>query len=80
MKSGRTLWQELNVRYGRGVSEAERFLAVWQQMKPLVLQADQNDPRRWQEVDERLRHQVENAHEWHDVCLRYFGSFVKNAE
>ena len=80
MKSGRTLWQELNVRYGRGVSEAERFLAVWQQMKPLVLQADQNDPRRWQEVDDRLRHQVENAHEWHDVCIRYLGSFVKNAE
>ena len=76
MKSGRTLWQELNARYNRGVGEAERFLDVWAGMKPYLLQADHNDPQRWQEVDQRLRHQVDNAREWRDTCLRYFGTFA----
>ena len=75
MKSGRTLWQELCAHYDRGVAEVDRFHAVWQQMRPLVLRADQNDPRRWQEVEERLRHQQENAREWRQVCLDYFQQF-----
>ena len=77
MKSGRTLWQELNARYNRGVGEAERFLDVWAGMKPYLLQADHNDPQRWQEVDQRLRHQVDNAREWRDTCLQYFGTFAE---
>jgi len=75
MKSGRTLWQELCAHYDRGVAEVDRFHTVWQQMRPLVLRADQNDPRRWQEVEERLRHQQENAREWRQVCLDYFQQF-----
>ena len=77
MQSGRTLWQELCAHYDRGVGEAERFHDVWRQLRPLVLQADAQDPRRWQEVDARLQHQEENAREWRDTCLRYFGSFAE---
>jgi len=29
------------------------------------------------EVDKRMQHQLENAREWRDVCLKYFGSFVE---
>ena len=76
MKSGRTLWQELNVKYNHGVSEAERFLYTWQRMKPLLTACD-GDSRRWHEVDSRLRMQVENAREWRDVCLKYFQTFSK---
>jgi alpha-glucuronidase len=35
------------------------------------------DEQRWREVDERLQHQVENAREWRDTCLKYFGQFAK---
>lgn len=75
MQSGRTLWQELCVHYDRGVAEVARFHDVWQQMRPLVLFADKNDPRRWQEVEDRLKHQLENAREWRQTCLDYFSTF-----
>jgi len=71
MNSGRTLWQELQYRYNRGVAEAESFVSLWQQCKPVV------DEQRWREVDERLQHQVANAREWRDVCLKYFGTFAQ---
>jgi len=70
MNSGRTLWEELQFRYNRGVSEVEDFCRTWQACKPYV------DEQRWREVDERMQHQLENAREWRDVCLKYFGSFV----
>ena len=35
------------------------------------------DEQRWREVDERMQHQVENAREWRDVCLKYFGQFAE---
>ena len=71
MNSGRTLWEELQYRYNRGVAEVEDFCKVWQDCKPYI------DEQRWSEVDKRMQHQLENAHEWRDVCLKYFGSFVE---
>ncbi len=71
MNSGRTLWEELQYRYNRGVAEVEDFCKVWQDCKPYI------DEQRWREVDERMQHQLENAREWRDVCLKYFGSFVE---
>ena len=71
MNSGRTLWEEMQFRYNRGVSEVEDFCRVWQECKPNI------DEQRWREVDERMQHQLENAREWRDVCLKYFGSFVE---
>ena len=72
MNSGRTLWEEMQFRYNRGVSEVEAFCKVWQECKPYV------DEQRWREVDERMQHQLENAREWRDVCLKYFGSFAED--
>ena len=69
--SGRTLWEEMQYRYNRGVSEVEDFCRVWQDCKPSI------DEQRWREVDERMQHQLENAREWRDVCLKYFGSFAR---
>lgn len=76
MKSGLTLWEELCAHYNRGVNEVDRFHEVWQQMRPLLLAADKNDLRRWQEVEDRLRHQQQNAREWRRTCLDYFRSFA----
>ena len=75
MKSGRTLWEELCAHYDRGVAEVDRFHEVWQQMRPFVLLADKDDSRRWQEVEDRLQHQQENAREWRQVCIDYFRTF-----
>ena len=76
MKSVRTLWEELCAHYDRGVAEVDRFHEVWQQMRPLVLLADKDDSRRWQEVEDRLQHQQQNAREWRQTCLDYFRSFL----
>jgi alpha-glucuronidase len=35
------------------------------------------DEQRWREVDQRMEHQVENARQWRDVCLKYFGGFAE---
>lgn len=72
MKNGLSLWTNLCRHYDHGVRECERFKSVWQAMRPYV------DDQRFHEVDERLDIQVDNAKEWRDVCLKYFGSFTKN--
>ena len=71
LKSGNTLWEELQVHYDRGVREVEDFVRIWQEVKPYI------DEQRWQETDKRMQHQLENAKEWRKVCLDYFGTFVK---
>ena len=71
MKSGRTVYEEMQYRYNRGVKEVEDFIRIWNEVKPEI------DEQRWQEVDARLQHQLENAREWRDTCINYFGSFVK---
>jgi len=71
MNSGRTLWEEMQYRYNRGVSEVEDFCKTWQDCKPYI------DEQRWREVDERMQHQLENAREWRDVCLKYFKTFAE---
>ena len=72
LKSGRTVYEEMEDRYTRGVHEVEDFIRVWQEAKPYI------DEQRWQETDARLQHQLENAKQWRKVCLDYFGSFTKN--
>ena len=71
MKSGRTILEEMTYHYDRGVMEVEDFIRIWNEAKPEI------DEQRWQEVDDRLQHQLENAKEWRKVCLDYFGSFTK---
>ena len=71
LKSGNTLWEELQVRYARGVKEVEDFCRIWQEAKSAI------DEQRWKEVDQRMQHQLENAREWQKTCLEYFGNFVK---
>ena len=69
MLSGRTLWEELQYRYQRGVGEVEDFLRIWQQARPFV------DEQRWQEVDGKLQKQLADARGWQKVCTTYFASF-----
>ena len=71
MKSGRTLWQELQWHYNHGVAEVEDFVKVWHSLKSNV------DEQRYREVDERLQKHLQNAREWRDTCLGYFGKFAE---
>jgi alpha-glucuronidase len=71
LKSGRTVLEEMDYRYARGVKEVEDFIRIWNEAKPGI------DDQRWQEVDARLQHQLENAKEWQKVCMNYFSSFTK---
>lgn len=71
MKSGRTLWAEMTYLYNRGVSAVESHIATWHQMKPFV------DSQRFEEVDQRLKLQEENARLWRDTCLGYFRQFAE---
>ncbi len=71
MKDGSTLWESMQAEYHQGVLLVEAMQVVWHyKMRHYI------DEQRWREVDERLQHQVENAREWRDVCLKYFGSFA----
>ncbi len=71
MKSGRTLIDELDFRYQRGVNEVIDFIATWQQAKPYI------DAQRWQEVNDRLITQLIDAREWQQVCTKYFRGFTQ---
>ena len=71
MRNGQTLWEQLQEKYNSGVEQVELIFADWQEMKPYV------DEQRWREVNDRLLQQHQDACEWRDVCLKYFGSFVK---
>ena len=71
LKSGRTVLEEMDFHYARGVKEVEDFIRIWNEAKPNI------DEQRWQEVDARLQHQLENAKEWQKVCMNYFSSFTK---
>jgi alpha-glucuronidase len=36
------------------------------------------DQQRWQEVDDRLSDQLDNARQWRDTCLDYFARFAEH--
>ena len=72
MKDGSTLWESLQYHYNQGVIMTETYENLWHnKMRAYV------DDQRWREVDERLRQQVQNAKEWRDTCLGYFGQFAR---
>ena len=70
MRSGRTLWEELQHHYQQGVDEVDDFLRIWKEARPYI------DPQRWQEVDDLLHFQQQDAREWQRVCTGYFKTFI----
>jgi len=71
VKSGRTLWDELVVRYSRGVDEVKAMRATWANLAPYV------DPERHAEVSAYLAIQEREAQWWRDACIAYFQTFAK---
>ncbi|QBG49145.1 alpha-glucuronidase [Verrucomicrobia bacterium S94] len=71
MKSGRTLWEELQSTYQQGAAEAAEMQKVWQSLKGKI------DARRHKEVADRLAVQVADSAKWRDKVLAYFGRFAE---
>ena len=69
MKSGRTLWDELAIRYQQGVDEVRAMRRDWDALKGRI------DEERFTHVRERLARQEIDAREWRDACLLYFQQF-----
>ena len=71
VKSGRTLWDELVVRYSAGVDEVKAMRRTWAAMAPYV------DAQRHAEVAAYLVIQEREAQWWRDACIAYFQAFAK---
>ncbi len=71
MSSGRTLWEEIQMHYKKGVAGVTAMQTVWDSLDGKI------DQERFDHVKERLQIQLENAKEWRDVCVKYFGGFVQ---
>ena len=71
MASGRTLWDELVVRYTRGVETVSTMRKTWASVAPYV------DAERHQEVAAFLAIQEKEAQWWRDACIAYFQTFSK---
>ncbi|HBG27549.1 MAG: alpha-glucuronidase [Planctomycetes bacterium GWF2_41_51] len=71
MKSGRTLWQELEKHYADGVQYTAEMESTWKSLEGKI------DPQRFKDVEEKLKIQHNDAKHWRDVCLKYFSQFVQ---
>jgi alpha-glucuronidase len=69
--SGRTVWDELVVRYSEGVDEVKAMRRTWAAMAPYV------DPERHVQVAAYLAIQENEAQWWRDACIAYFQTFSK---
>lgn len=71
MKSGRTLWDELCLRYQQGVDAVRALQRDWDSLAGKV------DSERHEHVRQRLARQEQDAVIWRDACLLYFQTFSK---
>ena len=69
--SGRAVWDELIIRYDRGVAAVQAMQADWDGLKGKI------DDRRWAEVRDFLAIQRGEAQWWRDASIAYFQSVSK---
>lgn len=71
MKSGRTLWDEICLKYQEGVDTVEGYRAYWETLNGKI------DNEKYEHVKQMLAIQAEEAHWWKDACLLYFQTFSR---
>lgn len=69
MDSGRTLWEELTLRYQQGVDEVRAMRKTWNGL------AGKIDGERFERVSSLLDIQLKHARFWKDACILYFQTF-----
>ncbi|MET0649161.1 MAG: alpha-glucuronidase family glycosyl hydrolase [Pyrinomonadaceae bacterium] len=71
MRSGRTLWDELALKYQRGVDWVRSTQKDWDALSGVI------DGERHAAVKRKLEIQERDAVAWRDACLLYFQTFSK---
>ncbi|HWT13520.1 MAG TPA: alpha-glucuronidase family glycosyl hydrolase [Allosphingosinicella sp.] len=71
LATGRTVWDELVIRYSRGVDRVREMRTTWDSLARRV------DPERHAEVAAFLRIQEEEARWWRDASIAYFQSLSR---
>jgi alpha-glucuronidase len=71
MHSGRTLWDELCLRYDRGIEMVHQVQRTWESLAGFI------DEARFEHVKTLLKIQAKEARWWRDACLLYFQTFSK---
>ena len=71
LSSGRTLWDELVVRYFRGTFHVAAMRRTWAGLKGEI------DPQRHADVARRLEIQQREADWWRDASIAYFQTFSR---
>ena len=71
LDTGRTVWDELVVRYSRGVDVVRAMRRSWAGLEGRV------DPQRYAEVADFLAIQEDEAQWWRDACIAYFQSLSR---
>jgi alpha-glucuronidase len=71
MKSGRSLWDELCVKYYAGTAFVDSLIEWWASLQSSV------DPEIYRHVKLKLEKQKTDAGIWRDTCLEYFQKFSK---
>lgn len=71
LSTGRTLWEELCLRYHQGASEASLLQEKWSRIREHI------DEERFRQVSMHLKIQEKEARWWRDACLSYFRTFSK---
>jgi alpha-glucuronidase len=71
MSSGRTLWNELCLRYQEGVDSVKWLSNQWELSRSNI------DPERYNAVKDLLVKQERDSKIWKDACILYFQTFSK---
>lgn len=70
LSSGKTLWEALQFHYNKGVEHICSMQQEWDSLEKKI------DRKRFDHVKTRLAMQLQNAQQWRDICLEYFGRFA----
>lgn len=71
MESGRTLWDEMCLKYQEGVNTVEGYRTYWETLQGRI------DGEQYEHVRQMLAIQAEEARWWKDACLLYFQTFSR---
>ncbi len=71
MKSDRTLWDEMCLKYQEGVNTVEGYSEFWETLRGRI------DDTQFEHVRQMLAIQANEARWWKDACLLYFQTFSR---
>jgi len=71
MRSGKSLWEEMNQHYSAGIEGVKTMKSLWQSLNGKI------DAEEFDAVTKKIEKQVQLANWWRNSCLTYFQQFSK---